>query len=82
MDFPKVFIQPTFRSVIQRRLEQLFWPPRKVSNYYKRSQSKKEIELNEKLKALCYSRISTNGNLSKTATFFADKPYIDFWLNL
>ena len=79
MDFPKVFIQPTFRSVIQRRLEQLFW---KVSNYYKRSQSKKEIELNEKLKALCYSRISTNGNLSTTATFFADKPYIDFCLNL
>ena len=76
MDFPKVFIQPTFRSVIQRRLEQLFWPSRKVSNYYKQSQSKKEVELNEKLKALCYSRIST------TATFFADKPYIDFCLNL
>ena len=82
MDFPKVFIQPTFRSVIQRRLEQLFWPSRKVSNYYKQSRSKKEIELNEKLKALCYSRISTNGNLSTTATFFADKPYIDFCLNL
>ena len=30
MNFPKVFIQPTFRSVFQRKLEQLFGPSRKV----------------------------------------------------
>ena len=30
MNFPKVFIQPTFRSVFQGKLEQLFGPSRKV----------------------------------------------------
>ena len=78
--FPRSSFKTTFRSVIQRRLEQLFWPSRKVIVI--NNHSLKEIELNEKLKALCYSRISTNRHLSTTATFLADKPYIDSCLNL
>ena len=42
MNFPKVFIQPTFGSVFQGKLEQLFGPSRKVTVINNHSLHKRE----------------------------------------
>ena len=42
MNFPKVFIQPTFRSVFQRKLEQVFWSSRQVIAIKNHSLQKRE----------------------------------------